>query len=227
MLAMKAGIEARRGQWEQAAADAAKSLDYQPMGSFRYTMVAALYLKTRNRSAYEQFCKKLLLEFRDTDNIFIADQVAKACLFLPASVVDLNAVAHLADIAVTLGANDVGAMPFFQVCKGLSEYRLGHFAQAAEWAQSSLDSPRKDAHPHAYGVLALADWQLGKKEEARAMLAAGEELTPREMPARIAEDPGTGWLIWLFARIQLDEAEALIHPVSPAVDESNAQPQAR
>ncbi|MEJ0091731.1 MAG: serine/threonine-protein kinase [Limisphaerales bacterium] len=227
LLALKAGIEARHGQWEQAAADAAQSLDYQPRGSFRYTMVAALYLKIGNRSAYEQFCKKLFLEFHDTDNIFVADQVAKACLFLPASQVDLNEIGRLADTAVTLGVRDEGAMPFFSVCKGLSEYRLGHFAQAAEWVQKAINSPRKDAHPHAYGILALAFWQLGKKDDARAMFAAGEKLAPRVMPASVAEDPGTAWLVWLFARIQLDEAEALVNPPSPAADNSNSQPQAR
>src|SRR5258705_540891 len=46
LLALKAGIEARHGQWEQAAADAARSLEYQSSANFRYTMVAALYLKT-------------------------------------------------------------------------------------------------------------------------------------------------------------------------------------
>jgi serine/threonine protein kinase len=223
ILSIKASIEARRGEWEQATIDAARSVEYQPMGSFRYTMVAALYLKTGNRPAYERFCKRLVLAFRDTDNIFIADQVAKACLFLPASEVDSKDVGHLADFAVTRGAKDEGAMPFFSTCKALSEYRLGHYAEAAEWARKALDSSRKDAHPHAYGVMALADWQLGKKEEARAMFAAGEQLAPRDMPLKVAEDPGTAWLIWLFARIQLDEAEALISPASPVTDPANSQ----
>ena len=227
LLTLRASIEARRGQWEQAAADAANSLDYQPSASGRYAMVAALYLKTHNRSAYERFCKKLYLQYRGTDNIFTADAVAKACLLLPCSEVDLNGVGHLADTAVTLGAKDEGAMPFFEICKALSEYRLGHFANAAEWAQKSVDSFRKDARPHAYGVLALADWQLGKRDDARAMLAAGEALAPREMPARVAADPGTAWLVWLFARVQLDEAEALINPVSPSANESHSQQQNR
>jgi tetratricopeptide (TPR) repeat protein len=226
ILALRASIEARRGRWEEAATDGARSLEYQPLASGRYAMVAALHLKTHNLGAYEQFCKKLFLQFGDTGDIFVADQVAKSCLLFP-SEVDLKAVGHLADTAVTLGARDKGAMPFFAVCKGLSEYRLGRFADAAEWAQKSLNSSRKDAHPHAYGVLALADWQLGKQDDARAMLAAGEALAPRVMPARVAEDPGTAWLVWLFARIQLDEAEALIRPASPAANEPNSQQQER
>lgn len=221
LIALKASIEARRGDWAEAADDAARSLEYQPEASFRYSMVAALYIKTHNRSAYEAFCKKLLAGYRDTGNIFVADQVAKSCLFLPASEIDLKEIDHLADIAVTFGAKDEGAMPFFSVCKALAEYRLGHFADAAQWAQKSIDSSRKDAHPHAYGILALADWNLGKKDEARAVLATGESLAPREMPAHVADDAGSAWLVWLFARIQLEEAEALINPATAAASKSN------
>jgi serine/threonine protein kinase len=222
ILSMRAGIEARRGEWEQAAVDAARSLDYDPKGSFRYTMVAALYLKTGNRSAYEQLCKRLFWEFGNTENIFVADQLAKACLFLPAPEVDLNAVGHLADMAVTRGTNDEGAMPFFSTCKGLSEYRLGHFAEAAQWAQRAIDSSRTDAHPHAYAVLSLADWRLGKKAEAMEALAEGEKLAPRKMPDAVAADPGPRWLVWLFARVQLDEAEALVHSASSPTNDSKS-----
>ena len=60
----------------------------------------------------------------------------------------------------------------------------------------------------------MAYWQLGEKDQAREMLAKGDSLAPRLMPASIAEDPGNAWLAWLFARIQLDEATALIKPGS-------------
>lgn len=226
LLDVKAAIEARHGHWQEAAADVARSLEYQPSACFRWSALAALYLKAANRTAYEQFCQKLYSEHRDTSNVFFADQVAKACLFLPASQIDLGGLGNLATTAVTRGAGDKGAIAFFSVCKGLSEYRLGHFAGAAEWAQKALNTSRYDAHAHAYGVLALADWKLGKKEEARKMLAAGEALEPRQMPASVAEDPGNAWQIWLFARIQLEEAEALINSASTTANEQNLQPKA-
>ena len=56
----------------------------------------------------------------------------------------------------------------------------------------------------------MADWRLGKEEEARAALARGNALDPNVMPAAIADDPSNAWLAWLYARIQLDEAAALI-----------------
>src|SRR4030095_8538123 len=112
-------------------------------------------------------------------------------------------------------AGNEGARPFFEICKALSEYRQGHFNEAAEWAQKSIGSGSEEAQGHAYGVLAMADWQLGKKDEARGMIANGEKLAPTVMPASVAEDMGDAWLAWLYARIQLDEATALIGPASP------------
>jgi tetratricopeptide (TPR) repeat protein len=212
LLAIRVDLQARRGQWQEAATDAALAFELQPQKDERYSMLAALLLKTRNRPAYEQLRKQLLITSANTTNIFVADQVAKACLFLPPSKMDLPVIAHLANTAVTLGAIDSGAMPFFEVCKALSEYRQGNFAEAVEWAQKPLEIPDNYSHGHAYAILAMADWQLGEKDEARAMLAKGNELAPSVLPVSIAEDPSNAWLAWLFARIQLDEANALIQP---------------
>src|SRR6266404_2240722 len=211
LLALRVDLKARRGQWQEAAADAALAFEHQPLNP-RYSMVAALLVKTHNRAAYEQLCKRLLTTFADTTDIFVADQVAKSCLFLPSSDVDLKVVGLLADIGVTRGIGDRGAMPFYQDCKALSEYRQGHFAEAVEWAQKPLKIPRIYVHGHACAVLAMGYWRLGEKDEARAMLAKGDTLAPPVMPLSIAEDPGNAWLAWLFARIQLDEATALIQP---------------
>ncbi len=211
LLALRVDLKARRGQWPEAAADAALAFEHQPDNP-RYAMVAALFVKTHNRPAYEQFCRRLLTTFATTTNIYIADSVAKACLFLASPEVDLPIVGRLADTAVTHGVGDTGAMPFFELCKALSEYRLGHYPEAVEWAQKPLKVSGNYVHGHAYAVLAMACWQLGEKDRARAMLGKGEILAPRMMPNSITEDPENAWLAWLYARIQLDEAAALIQP---------------
>jgi tetratricopeptide (TPR) repeat protein len=218
LLNLRAELRARRGQWQEAAADAALAFEHQPLHHSRFPILAALFVKTQNRPAYEQLCKRLLTMCTNTTDIsiYVADQVAKACLFLPSPEVDLQLVGHLAATTVTKGIGDPGAMPYFQDCKALSEYRLGHYAEAVEWAQKPLQIPRNRAHGHAYAVLAMAYWRLEKKDEARAMLAKGDALEPRVMPVNTAENPGTAWLAWLYARIQLDEAAALIQPGAPA-----------
>ena len=150
----------------------------------------------------------------DTNSFFDADHVAKTCLFLPCSDADLKTVARLADLPVTFGIGDKGAMPYFQICKALSEYRQGHYTQAVEWGQKTLGSSTVASHAHASAIVAMAYWKLGKKEEARAMFAKGDQLAPKEIPFRVTEDPDNAWLAWLYARIHLDEATALIDPVS-------------
>jgi tetratricopeptide (TPR) repeat protein len=224
LLVLRANLEAGRGEWQEAAADTAQAFEDQPLNYDRYSIMAALLIKTHNRPAYELLRQRLLAMSTNTTNIYFADQVAKACLFLPPSAADLPKISHLADMTVTLGAGNEGAMPFFEICKALSEYRQGHYAGAVEWAQKSIKSPRIDAHGHAYAVLAMADWQLGEKDEARAMLAEGNALRPAILPVRDAEDPRNAWQGWLFARTSLDEAAALIQPASTAGNRPNGPP---
>lgn len=209
-LALRVDLKARRGEWKDAAADEALAFEHQPSNQWRFPILAALLVKTDNRPAYEQFCKRILATFANTTDIYVADQVAKSCLFLPSSELDLKVIGHLADTTVTLGVGDPGATPYFQDCKALSEYRQGHYAEAVEWAQKPLKISGLHVYGHAYAVLAMAYWQLGEKDEARAMLAKADALTPPSMPAATAEDPSNAWQGWLYARIQLDEANALI-----------------
>ena len=214
LLALRAELRSRRGLWQEAAGDAALASGYQPDRNELYPVVAALLAKTRNRAAYDQFCKRLLATSAETSNIYVADQVAKSCLFLPSSEADSKVIGHLADTAVTHGIGDRNAMPYFQDCKALSEYRQGHYAEAVEWAQKPLKIPGIYVHGHAYAVLAMAYWRLGDKERARAMFEKGNALSPPVIPQRDMEDPGKAWLAWVYARISLDEAAALIQPAS-------------
>jgi len=127
-------------------------------------------------------------------------------------------VGRLADETVILGSKDEAAMPFLELCKALSEYRRGNYSEAADWSQKSLNSSRPEAHGYACAVLAMAYWKLGKDHDARTMLAAGEILTPHAMPESAINDPGNSWLFWLYARIQMDEAEKLIQGAATGGD---------
>jgi len=115
---------------------------------------------------------------------------------------------------VTAGKDD-WLMPYFEVSKALSEYRQGHFADAVVWAQKAIK--RSDVlylRAHAYAVLAMAHWRLGEKVTGQEMLAKGNALAPIIYPVHEAENKADAWSGWIFARISLDEATALIE--SPA-----------
>jgi tetratricopeptide (TPR) repeat protein len=212
LLYLRADLRGRRGDWQGAADDVSLTYKYHPDGWGLYALLAALLLKCHEQASYQQLCDELLATYGSTTNVYVADQVAKACLLMPGSRKNLDEVLRLADLSVTVGKDDQDAMPFFQVCKALFEYRRGQYDQAIQWAQQPLKIPGNLSNGHAYAVLAMANWQLGKKDEARTALARGEEVAPRSIPASIAEDPGDAWQAWLFARVQLDEANALIQP---------------
>jgi len=211
LLVARSELMARRGRWQQATADAALVPKYLPNDHYRYFTLAGLLVMTHNRSEYEKLCQKILPMFADTSNPYIAVRVADGCLLLPDSGVDLQVVDRLATRAATNG-NVAWALGYFQGCKALSEYRQGQFSEAVVWAERSLKSDQAFARAKGYAVLALAQWQLGQKEKARAMLADGDSLAPRISSAPDTVDLGDSWVPWLFARILLDEAGQLIQP---------------
>jgi len=211
----------RQGRWPEAAPTATLVVEYQPTDQFRYHTLAALLAITRDRPAYNAFCGKILATFTNTTDPYIDERIAKDCLLLPDSGVDLKFVDELADKAVSLGSGYPDAMPYFQAAKAMSAYRLGHFAESIEWAQKTVKSSIIYPNAHAYAILAMEHWELGHKEVARAMLDKGDSLTPNILPSHQAVDLGDSWVAWVLARISLDEATALIQPASKT--ESNSQ----
>ena len=209
LLVLRIDLRGRRGQLEEAASDAALALKHEPNYSDRYNVLATLLVKNGDRVGYQEICRKFFAAFHKTTNIYVADQLAKTCLLLPNSEMDLKALDSLTDFALANGSGDKFSIPFFQVCKALSQYRQGSFSEAVTWAEKPLKSSSRYSHGHAYAVLAMAHWQLGNKDAARAMFEKGDALAPSVIPARDAEDPGKAWLAWLFSRISLDEAAAL------------------
>ena len=209
----------RRGRWQKAAADASLALEHQPTDHYRYHTLAALLAMTQDRPAYEGVCQRLVTKFSDSTNPFVAERIAQDCFLLPDSGADLALMDKLADKSVTAGSGD-SALPYFQACKAMSNYRLGNFSEATVWGEHAAKSSVAFAQAKAYAVLAMARWQLGQKDEARAALAQGDALAPGILRERGAEDLGESWVAWLMARISIDEAARLIQ----AVDKNAIQP---
>lgn len=215
----------RQGRWREAVAADSLVVKYQPTGQYGFHALAALLAVTGNRPAYEALCQKILMTFTNTSDPYIDERIAKDCLFLPDSGVDLEFVDKLADKSVSLGSGKPDAMPYFQVAKAMSAYRLGRYAEAIEWAEKTLKSPIIYPNAHAYAVLAMAHWQLGQEDVARVMLAKGDSLTPKISPTHEAVDLGDSWVAWLEARISLDEAATLIQPSGPTTNQTNSPAQ--
>jgi serine/threonine protein kinase len=211
LLIQRVDLLGRQGRWHEASADAALALDLQPTDHYRYHTLVGLLAVTQNRPAYEQLVKRLFPKFATTSNPYVAERMAQDGLLMPQSGADLELLDKLADMSLALGSGD-GNLPYFQAAKAMSNYRLGHFAEAVDWGDRATVSSTADASARAKAdaVLAMAHWQLGQKETAREMLAKGDILAPRIASKPDNVDLGESWVAWLFARISLDEATALI-----------------
>jgi serine/threonine protein kinase len=209
LWSVRAELMGRQGRWQAAAADSAIAITLQPAEQYHYHRQAALLVVTGDRSGCARICQKALATFGDTTNPYTAERLADDCLLFADSGADLTLADNLATRAVTLG-KDEGAIGYFQACKALSEYRQKRFAEAVAWAEKSLKSTEALAKAKSFAALAMAQWQLGKQEAARVALAQGNELAPVISSGAGATDLGESWVAWLFARIALDEAAALI-----------------
>jgi tetratricopeptide (TPR) repeat protein len=207
LLNLRANLLARQGRFREAVEDATLVAKYKPSSLDFYHPLAGLLAITDDPHAYSNLCQKILITFTNVTS-YQAMCMALDCLVLPNCGVDPTVGDKLADKALALGKND-GSMPDFQACKALSQYRLGDFPGAIEWAQKPLNSYSDYARAKAYSVLAMAEWRLGSNDVARAMLTAAETNAPDMLKAS-APDLGPEWNTWLLARIQVNEAAKLI-----------------
>ncbi len=208
-LSGAAYVRARR--WKEAADDYVRLAGWEPHSSERSMQAAALLLTTGDRDGYRRMCKQMLERFRGTTDPYEADHTAKTCLIGDYDE-GREAVARLAELAVTKG--DGAGMPrqYFQFCRGLSEYRQGRPAAALEWfarsrqTDAALPAPAVVLEALDRVFQARALHQLGRDGEARQSLVAGAALSELFGPA--ASRPLGNWHDWLFYQAARRDAEA-------------------
>ena len=136
--------------------------------------------------------------------------MAKVCLILPSSGVDPDTISTWMETALSAsgkGTNDV----WNRFVKGLAEYRLNHFADAAQWVENIVNSDTPQTlKAQSYTVLAMARWQLKQSNAAHAALASGTEVIEQKLQG-IDEE----WGNWIAAHALHREACLLIDGKAP------------
>jgi serine/threonine protein kinase len=199
---------ARGGRWNDAAPLAYELYKSQPTNSACYHILAPLMVARNDVEGYRRLCGEIIPRFGDTDDLFVADKMAKDCLILPASGVDLKAVAALADLAVTRGSNSTSA-PFLRCCKALAEFRLGHYEEAANWARLAAQGPLPHSQAQAAAIIAMSEFNLNQLDKARTALVDCNKLIEQKLP-KPGQDLGNDWRDWIIAHALRSEAKRLI-----------------
>jgi hypothetical protein len=174
---------------------------------------------------YERFRQNAIARFAGTTDPVDAERTVKISLLLPADAQIMKQLEPLADLAAKSFDGDsrnAGTSPVMAAWRCLSlslmAYRQGYTPTAKEWGRRSLayavNTPARIATIHV--IRAMACHQLGETDEARTELAQGKTMIEDQFASGLKNGGGVEgfWFDWVFARILLREAEALIEPVT-------------
>jgi tetratricopeptide (TPR) repeat protein len=134
--------------------------------------------------------------------------MTKACVILPPAPEDFAAIARMAKVAGQMDTND-STWGFSLIAQGLAEYRMQHYAEAADLLQRVLPL---DVGTHARTIarfgLAMAQFQLKQPDQSRETLARAVDAVERQLPK--AGRLGDAWTEWIICHVLMREANELI-----------------
>jgi eukaryotic-like serine/threonine-protein kinase len=219
-LMMRGALFASHTRWKEAAADLSRALELSPENHLIWHNLAVVLVQESRLELYREHCAKSIERFGNTADALTAERIAKDCMILPASGVDLDRVARMTQTALR-GTNYPSGQgwshAWCQLTKGLADYRQGHFASAVDWAEKGLRADQegdvggyRECNVEAYTVQAMAYHQLNQPDKARAALAKGSELATTKLAKIEDGDLGGGWQDVIIAQVLLREAKALI-----------------
>jgi tetratricopeptide (TPR) repeat protein/outer membrane protein assembly factor BamB len=204
----------RQSRWKEASADFSRLVQLEPQNSYRYLQAATLLLASGDRTGYQRMAKRMLDRFRNTNVPYEADHTAKACLITGDFQSEQAALARLAEVAETRGRNANSYRLYYQLCRGLSEYRQGRYSSALEWFARSRKTNTEEVNPIICPVAmnnlfeAMALHNLGRSEEARqSMVTAKSVIDNFGGPTTHFR---SDWHEWLLCDVVRKEAERLL-----------------
>ena len=232
LLLLRADFLAQHCYWNDAATSFNKSVSLYPEITYQSSwccyLLATILVQSGQLDGYREHCRKSLQLFGATTNQGTAERISKVCVLLPSSGVDLETVSKMTDEAIVL-ADDSSGMAWAQLSKGMTEYRLGHFESAIEYEQKAFsitngESDRFERQIEASMVLAMADQQLNRSDDARAALAQGIRIEKDKSPKIESGNLGENWMDWIITHTLMHEAEELLETQTNTAAEKKSEP---
>jgi eukaryotic-like serine/threonine-protein kinase len=149
-------------------------------------------------------CRELLARFAGTTDPNVAERVGRACLLRPASEDELGRSSALIERSLAADRATPGSWfhPFFSFAEGLLAYRQGRFEVSSTIMKGSASAV---LGPAPGLVLAMDQFQLGQREEARTTMERALKVFDWQ---RDKADSREAWIYHILRR----EADGLIKP---------------
>jgi hypothetical protein len=217
-----------KGRWAQAAARfnlllEADQKDNSWAITYDLLMAGPILLERGDMKGYERFRRAAIARCTGSTDPNFAERTLKICLLTPADEPVMKMLQPFADVTME---SMQGAKPGYSaaswrcVSLALMAFRQNHPPAAKVWCQKCLSfaDGNLGRYATAHIIQAMSCYKLGEVDEARAELAQGRDLISAQF-AKGLESNTLGqsnslWFDWLFARILLREAEALIEEPS-------------
>jgi len=223
---------ARRGRWQECAKDFQARIELLPQDPIPWVPPAAAMLLAGDVEGYRGLCRRMIEQYRGTQDARDAGLVLKVCLLLPGSS---TAGLPREILAKALDRGEVrgSRLSWAAAARGLAAYRAGDYPEAVRWS-SKVEASAYDGRCGVLALLirALAEHQLRRPDEARRAFLEAATLVPGELRTLGPGDPtgqrpvGSSVVHhdWLVAEILRREAEGLLFPDLPAFLKGEHQP---
>ena len=230
---------ALQAEWDQAIARFKVLLEVDhfdgwDMETLDCLALGAALAERPGAEPFNEFRARILDRFKGTANPVVAERVIKISL-LPPTQSETESLAPLAAVAEkafteadTNSVNEVFQAAWGSISLSLMEYRRGNWSGAITWAGRCLsysgDVPPRTATAHV--LLAMADQQLHRREEARTEFEDARARIENRFKGGLerGDGPQGFWFDWVFARTLLREASNMLQEKQqPQVDTNGHQ----
>jgi eukaryotic-like serine/threonine-protein kinase len=205
----------QQGRRQEAQVGWRKALDANPQEPEVWFGYAELCLFLGQQDEYRRVRRVMLERFGATTTASVAEPIGRACLLLPGSEDEVRKAVALTDRAVAAKESTPDWIYRYALfAKGLADYRQGRLESAISVMEGEAS---KVMGPAPRLILAMAQYDLGRKPQARRTLA--KAVVAFDWSAAEADSRDV-WIIHVLRR----EAETLILPNLSAFLQGRYQP---
>jgi tetratricopeptide (TPR) repeat protein len=199
---------ARRGRFAEAVPDFERQKQIDPQDHWKYYVLACAAAWAGNQDVYRAAAGEFLERFKSSDRPEIRERIAKIGLLVPSDASLVSKLEPLSEWAVQKGGD---LLPWFELTRGLVEYRAGRFERAARILQNAKrETMDYQSQAQLLLVLAMTRHQLGQREAAKALLAEADEVMSAQGARQDLGDLGSSWHDWVIVQLWRAEAGNLI-----------------
>ncbi len=193
--------------------EAVKAQSPEAIESLDGLKIAIVYLQTGNTARFLELTHWLVARYQSPKTSTDAERSVKAYIVWKGAK-DPKILAHAVEMTTFASEHAVASgegeyQGFFDTSRGIALYRVGRYAEAAQWLPKTLDHDDVLVRSLALAFNAMNEWKLGHRARATELMARARQEAPK-LPAPGSPTFGADWTDVLITKMVLAEAETVV-----------------